>query len=75
MVATTNNLLRWMQHRTFRQTELERIGLKRLVHRAMQIPARIIRRGTRLIVELPQRHYLVRLLEQSWAALATSGGP
>jgi hypothetical protein len=75
MVATTNNLLRWMQHRTFRQTELERVGLKRLVHRAMQIPARIIRRGERLIVELPQRHYLVRLLEQSWAALATSGGP
>lgn len=75
MVATTNNLLRWMQHRVFRQTELERIGLKRLVHQAMQIPARIIRRGQQLIVELPQRHHLVRLLEQNWIALATSGGP
>lgn len=75
MVATTNNLLRWMQHRAFRRTELERIGLKRLVHQAMQIPARIIRRGEQLIVELPQKHHLVRLLERSWAALATSGGP
>jgi hypothetical protein len=75
MVATTNNLLRWMQHRVFRQTELERIGLKRLVQRAMQIPARIIQRGEHLIVELPQRHYLVRLLQQSWAALGTAGGP
>jgi hypothetical protein len=75
MVATTNNLLRWMQHRVFRQTELERVGLKRLVHRAMQIPGRIIRRGAQLIVALPQRHHLVRLLEQSWSALATSGGP
>jgi Transposase DDE domain group 1 len=75
MVATTNNLLRWMQHRVFRRTELERIGLKRLVRQAMQIPARIIQRDKQLIVELPQQHHLVRLLQQSWAALATSGGP
>jgi Transposase DDE domain group 1 len=75
VVATTNNLLRWMQHRVFRQTELERIGLKRLVRRAMQIPARIIQRDKQLIVELPQRHHLVRLLQQSWADLAPAGGP
>jgi hypothetical protein len=75
VVATTNNLLRWLQHRVFRQTELERIGLGRLIRQAMQIPARIFRRGETWIVEMPRQHHLVRLLEQSWAALAPSQGP
>jgi Transposase DDE domain group 1 len=75
LVATTNNLLRWMQHRVFRKTELERIGLGRLIRQAMQIPARIFRRGETWIVEMPQRHHLVSLLEQSWEALKSSKGP
>lgn len=75
IVATTNNLLRWMQHRVFRQTALERIGLGRLIRQAMQIPALIFRRGETWIVELPQQHHLVKLLQQSWAALAPIKGP
>lgn len=75
LVATTNNLLRWLQHRVFRQTELERLGLGRLIRQAMQIPARIFRRGETWVVEMPRQHHLVRLLEQSWIALASSNGP
>jgi Transposase DDE domain group 1 len=70
LVSTTNNLLRWMQHQVFHQTELEKIGLKRLVHRAMQIPARIIRQDDHWIVELPEQHYLVKLLEKDWEILS-----
>lgn len=75
LIATTNNLLRWLQHRVFRQTELERIGLGRLIRQAMQIPARIFQRGENWIVEMPQQHHLVKLLQQSWAALTPVNGP
>ncbi len=73
VVSTTNNLLRWMQHQVFQHTVLEEIGLKRLIHRAMQIPARIIQRGDVWIVELPQEHYLVKLLEKDWEPLTKPG--
>jgi hypothetical protein len=69
LVSTTNNLLRWMQHQVFQQTALEKIGLKRLIHCAMQIPARIVQQDGQWIVELPQQHYLVKLLENDWEPL------
>lgn len=72
VVATTNNVLRWLQHRVFRQTELEHIGLGRLIRQAMQIPAHIFRRGEKWIVEMPQQHHLVRRLQQRWEALASA---
>jgi len=75
LVATTNNFLRWLQHRVFRQTELERLGLGRLIRQAMQIPARIFQRGETWIVELPRHHHLVTLLEKSWAALSVDSSP
>jgi hypothetical protein len=70
LVATTNNLLRWLQHSAFRQTEIEQLGLGRLVRQAMRIPARLKRLGEKLIVELPQQHHLVRQLVKSWSELA-----
>jgi hypothetical protein len=70
LVATTNNLLRWMQHTTFRGTELAKMGMKRLVHEAMQIPARIRKAGSRWVVEMPREHTLVKLLLKSWGELS-----
>ena len=72
LVATTNNILRWMQHRVFRKTELERLGLGRLIRQAMQIPARIFHLGCKWIVQLPAQHHLVSLLARSWPALILS---
>src|SRR5262249_10362 len=69
VVSTTNNLLRWMQHQVFQETILEKIGLERLIHCAMQIPARIVQQDDQWIVELPQKHYLVKLLENDWEPL------
>ena len=70
LVATTNNLLRWLKHSTFKGTELEKMGLKRLVHEAMQIPASIRKIGKRWIVEIPAQHSLVKLLLRSWSGLS-----
>jgi hypothetical protein len=72
VVATTNNLLRWMKHTVFKGTVIERLGVSRLVHVAMQIPARIKRWGDRILVELPARHHLVAELAKSWAQLLPS---
>lgn len=69
IVATTNNLLRWMKHSTFRGTELEKMGLSRLIHQAMQIPGRIKRRGRKWIMEMPAQHHLVKQLMRSWREL------
>jgi hypothetical protein len=66
IVATTNNLLRWMKHSTFRGTVLEQMGVGRLIHQAMQIPARVRRRGDRWIIEMPAQHTLVKQLLKSW---------
>jgi hypothetical protein len=62
MVAMTNNLLRWMRGQYFAKTPLEHYGLERLVRRAFQIPARLIREAGRLRVILPERHLLVATL-------------
>lgn len=70
LVATTNNLLRWMQKSTFRGTILEKIGLGRLIRQGMQIPARVTRKAEKWIVEMPKQHHLVKQLLKSWAELS-----
>jgi hypothetical protein len=70
LVATTNNVLRWMQKSRFRGTILEKIGLGRLIRQGMQIPARMTRVGERWIVEMPKHHHLVKQLIKSWAELS-----
>ena len=72
VVATTNNLLRWMKHSLFKGTEIERMGICRLVHSAMQIPARIRRSGNRLVVEFPVRHHLIAALSRDWPEMLPS---
>ena len=69
IVATTNNVLRWMRHTTFKGTEIEKMGVGRLINQAMQIPARIRRRGERWIIEMPAQHCLVKQLMKSWSEL------
>lgn len=72
LVATTNNVLRWMKHAMFKDTEIERMGVSRLVHCAMQIPARIKRWGDRVLVEFPARHHLIAALAKTWAPMLPS---
>jgi hypothetical protein len=66
LVATTNNLLRWFKHELLKETEFESYGLKRIIHQLMQIPARLIRRGSTWTMELPQRHALAAKLLKKW---------
>ena len=70
MVAMANNHLRRVQQTTFKQTPLERLGLKRLIHTALQVPAFVRRQGSKLIVDLPERHQIVRWLIGSWARIS-----
>lgn len=72
LVATTNNLLRWMQHDVFKDTDLEKIGLGRLIHQAMQIPARLRQEGDVLTVEMPSNHHWVKRLQPNWTGLQSS---
>jgi hypothetical protein len=68
MVAIANNLLQWMRARYFTTTALETYGVGRLVKRAFQIPARVLRSGTKLRVIFPKGHLLVETIV---AALTT----
>jgi hypothetical protein len=70
MVAMTNNLLHWMRARCFANTPLEHYGVGRLVTRAFQIPARLIRSGQRLRVIFPERHALVATIVDALTRLA-----
>ncbi|HEY0710432.1 MAG TPA: transposase [Polyangia bacterium] len=58
MVAIANNLLQWMRAQYFSTTALAAYGVGRLVKRAFQIPARVVRRGSTLRVIFPQGHLL-----------------
>jgi len=65
VVATTNNLLKWFKHEVLKNTEFESYGLKRIIHKLMQIPARLTEQGKIWTVELSQSHALaVKLLDQ-----------
>ena len=72
LVATTNNVLRWMKHAMFRHTAIEAMGLSRLVHTAMHIPARIKKLGDRVRVQFPRHHHLVAALAKSWPQMLPS---
>jgi hypothetical protein len=69
IVATTNNLLKWMRHSTFRGTEVEKMGASRIVKEVMQVAGRIKREGMKWIVEMPAEHWLVKQLKKSWNQL------
>lgn len=69
IVATTNNLLKWMRHSTFRGTEVEKMGVSRIVREVMQIGGRIKREASKWIVEIPAEHWLVKQLMKSWKQL------
>jgi hypothetical protein len=66
LVATTNNLLKWMRHSIFRGTEIEKMGVSRIVHEAMQIAGKIYKEGRKWIEKLPDEHNLVKQLMKSW---------
>lgn len=66
IVATTNNVLRWMKHSTFKGTILEQMGVGRLIHQGMQIPARVRKYADKWIIEMPAQHTLVKQLLKSW---------
>jgi hypothetical protein len=69
LVATTNNLLRWMKHSLFKNTPIEQMGICRLVRCAMQIPAKIEKYGRRIVVKFPARHHLVHALASTWTQM------
>jgi hypothetical protein len=70
LVASTGNLLRWVQHTTFQGTVLERLGLARLVTQAMRLPATIVRTADSYRVLFPDTARLVRQLVAAWGERA-----
>lgn len=66
LLASTVNLLRWVQNTVFAGTELEQVGLSKLVHQAMRIPATIIRSASTWIILLPEMARLTRQLVNAW---------
>lgn len=66
LLASTVNLLRWVQNTVFVGTELQQVGLSKLVHQAMRIPATIIRTATVWIIRLPEQARLIRQLINAW---------
>jgi len=66
ILASTVNLLRWVQHTTLRGTTLEQIGLTRLVTQAMRIPATVERTADTCRVIFPTTVRLVRQLVRRW---------
>ena len=73
MVAMTNNLLHWMRAQYFANTPLEHYGVERLVRRAFQIPARLVREAGRVRVILPDRHLLVATIVAALTPPASHG--
>lgn len=71
MVAIANNLLQWMRAQYLSTTAIAAYGVGRLVKRAFQIPAQVIRCGRRLRVIFPKGH----LLAAAIVAALTSHAP
>ncbi len=69
MVAIANNLLRWMRATYLADTALEAYGAERLVRRVFQIPAQLVRTGTRLRVIFPKGNALVASILEAMAQL------
>jgi hypothetical protein len=70
VLASTVNLLRWVQHTTFQGTVLERLGLARLVTQVMRLPATIERTADSYRVLFPDTARLVRQLVAGWGERA-----
>ena len=70
LLASTVNLLRWLQGSTFAGTALERAGLTKLVTQAMNIAATVVQTAQAWIVILPQTARLVRQLVGQWGQRA-----
>jgi len=63
LAALAQNLLVWRKHTTFAGTVLEGMGVRQLIHRALQIPARVVREAGRVMVMLPAWNRIVKQLE------------
>ncbi len=66
ILASTVNLLRWTQRRKFVGTEVEQVGLTKLVTQVMRIPATIIQQAQGWLVVLPETLRLARQLVNAW---------
>jgi hypothetical protein len=67
LLASTVNLLRWVQQRAFAGTPLETAGLTKLVTQALRIPGTIITTATGWMVRLPATARIVRAFVTAWA--------
>lgn len=70
LLASTVNLLRWLQQSTFAGTPLEEAGLTKLVTQAMRIAATVVRTAQTWIVILPATARIVRQLVSVWCQRA-----
>jgi hypothetical protein len=66
LLASTVNLLRWLQQTTFARTQLAEVGLTKLVTQAMRISATVVRTAEAWIVILPQTTRLGCQLVSDW---------
>ena len=66
LVATTSNLLKWLQRRVLSRTPVAQFGIKQLVNRVFAIPALVRTQGRELVLVLPLAHQLVRGLATTW---------
>lgn len=67
ILASTVNLLRWVQQRLFAGTPLERLGLTKLVTQALRLPATVIQTADAWLVLLPATARLAHLLVRTWS--------
>lgn len=66
LLASTANLLRWVQRSTFAGTPLETVGLAKLVTQIMRIPATIIKEAKKWTIVLPETVRWVHELARAW---------
>jgi hypothetical protein len=60
ILASTINLLRWVQHSTFEGTPVEHLGLHRLVTDVIHVPATVIRQVASWTLQLPALAWITR---------------
>ena len=70
LLASTVNLLRWLQQTTFARTPLEDVGLTKLVTQSMRIAATVMRTAQAWIIILPETARLVCQLVHDWCQRA-----
>jgi hypothetical protein len=71
LLASTVNLLRWVQQSIFVGTPLEQAGLTKLVTQAMRIGATVVRTARAWTIILPATARIVRELVNPWSQRAT----